>query len=146
MSPCLSLNVKRKQTGGRSRDSTKKQHKSVVQASRSRMKRVKACLESKLVRDEQDSKNGYYKCSSSRNEKENQSNGCTAPWNCRLYCQSLSSLRPRSKTWGREAAATVGEDGVRVYLSNLVYGTIQNTLEASEGAVVCHHEAAVCHH
>lgn len=43
------------------------------------MRKFRACLESALVRDEQDSKNGYYKCFSSENEKENYSNGCTAP-------------------------------------------------------------------
>lgn len=109
------------------------------------MRKFRACLESKLVRDEQDSKNGYLKCISRKNENENQSNGCTAPSNCRLYCQSLLSVRPGSKTLGREGAATVGEDGVRVYVNKLVCGTRQDTLEASQGVVVCHHEAAVCH-
>lgn len=52
---------------------------SVVQACRSRMRKFRACLESKRVRDEQDSKNGYFKCVSRKNEKANQSDGCTAP-------------------------------------------------------------------
>lgn len=79
MSLCMSLNAKRKQTGLRSGDKLPRSHRSVVQAHRSRMRKFRACLESKLVRDEQDSENGYYKCISSKNEKENQSNGCTAP-------------------------------------------------------------------
>ena len=43
-------------------------------------------------------------------------------------------LSPRSKTWGREVAATIGEDGVRVCLNKLVHGARQDTLEAAEGA------------
>lgn len=60
MSPCLSLNAKRKQTGGKSRDKLpRSKRKVLVWACRSRMRKFRACLESKLVRDEQDSKNGY---------------------------------------------------------------------------------------
>ena len=53
---------------------------SVVHAHRGTMRKVKAWLESKLVRDEQDKKNGYYECMSSKNEKKNQRKcGPTAP-------------------------------------------------------------------
>lgn len=46
---------------------------------------------------------------------------------------SESALRPprsspRSKTWEREVAATVGEDEVQVYLDEMVHVTRQDTL------------------
>ena len=46
----------------------------------------------------------------------------------------LPRLSPRSKTWEREIVATVGEDGVRIYLNKLAHGTRQDMLEAAEGA------------
>jgi len=55
-------------------------------------------------------------------------------------------LSPRSKTWGREAVATVGKDGARVYLNKLVHEAREDTLEAAEEAAQCHPEAAGCHH
>lgn len=40
----------------------------------------------------------------------------------------------RSKTWRRDMSRAVEEDGVKVSLNRLVYGTRQDTLDAAEGA------------